>query len=693
MSTRFRLRLPAEGKAPAAGARGRLRDFAGRRAGKVLLGSLVLLGCWLAGVPLPDLIYTLNWLVLAVLGPWGLYRLGRFLVRTLLWRIRSKLLVSYLFIAVVPLILLTGFFGLGVFLGLSLVASYTVSSEVERAAQDLLTVGKAAAAGAKVDAATVGRDVEERLAEARALYPGLRWALVRDGKTAAASPGAQLEVPTWLKGPSFAGLAKTSVGGPEKKEGEDAAAGDDERRDVTSVRAVWKPNGTALMLDVPMDEPLFRELKRRTGIAVIDTSEKPPEPKKEMTIHIDADADEDQPKPEQHLQEEFRTSEGVLFFAVPEVTDWATGRREVKAIAIRYSPAALVRRLSPPSLDVGGVLVTAMAVVGGLFLVVYCVALVLGLMLARSITRSIHGLSVGTERLRQGDFAHPIPIQSRDQLGELAESFNVMAHGIQDLLREQAEKERLEEELRIARQIQMSLLPQNTVGLPGLRIAALCLPAAEVGGDYYDLLPLSDTKMGVLVADVSGKGTSAALYMAELKGVVLSLSRIHDSPAKLLAEANRILAANMDTRSFITMTYAVVDTAAGTLRYARAGHNPMIHLEAATGRTHVLAPPGIGLGMDPGERFEEVLEEAEVKLAQGDVFLFFTDGLSEAMNEQSELFGERRLRDVVEGPESVGTDTLGDTDDMKERILAAVRDFVGAAAQHDDMTMVILKVV
>jgi len=199
--------------------------------------------------------------------------------------------------------------------------------------------------------------------------------------------------------------------------------------------------------------------------------------------------------------------------------------------------------------------------------------------------------------------------------------------------------------------------------------------------------------MGVLVADVSGKGTSAALYMAELKGVVLSLSRIHDSPAKLLAEANRILAANMDTRSFITMTYAVVDTAAGTLRYARAGHNPMIHLEAATGRTHVLAPPGIGLGMDPGERFEEVLEEAEVKLAQGDVFLFFTDGLSEAMNEQSELFGERRLRDVVEGPESVGTDTLGDTDDMKERILAAVRDFVGAAAQHDDMTMVILKVV
>ena len=138
----------------------------------------------------------------------------------------------------------------------------------------------------------------------------------------------------------------------------------------------------------------------------------------------------------------------------------------------------------------------------------------------------------------------------------------------------------------------MSLLPQGTVSLPGLRIAALCLPAAEVGGDYYDLLPLSDTRMGVLVADVSGKGTSAALYMAELKGLVLSLSRIYDSPAQLLAEANRILAANMDSRSFITMTYAVVDTAARTMRFARAGHNPIIHLEARTGRTHVLAPSG-----------------------------------------------------------------------------------------------------
>jgi sigma-B regulation protein RsbU (phosphoserine phosphatase) len=232
----------------------------------------------------------------------------------------------------------------------------------------------------------------------------------------------------------------------------------------------------------------------------------------------------------------------------------------------------------------------------------------------------------------------------------------------------------------------MSLLPQKDVEVEGLRIAALCLPAAEVGGDYYDLLPLSDERLAVLVADVSGKGTSAALYMAELKGLVLSLSRTHDSPSKLLSEANRNLAQSLDPRSFITMTYAIVDVRARRLRFARAGHNPLIQLDARTGRTQVLTPPGLGLGIDRGERFDEVLEERELPLDSGDIFVFFTDGVSEAMNPKAELFGEKRLRDVIEGAEGLSSEAL------KERILAEVRGFAAGAAPHDDMTLVILKV-
>jgi serine phosphatase RsbU (regulator of sigma subunit) len=208
-----------------------------------------------------------------------------------------------------------------------------------------------------------------------------------------------------------------------------------------------------------------------------------------------------------------------------------------------------------------------------------------------------------------------------------------------------------------------------------------------VGGDYYDFFELGPRQLGVMIADVSGKGTSAALYMAELKGLVLSLSRIYESPARLLGEANRILAANMDPRSFITMTYAVVDTERRTMRYARAGHNPIIQL--SRGLTRVLTPAGLGLGMDKGERFEEILEEAEVALESGDVFLFFTDGLSEAMNGRAELFGERRLRDVLERAVSAQEDE----EELKDRILEEIRRFVGDAAQHDDMTLVLLKVV
>ena len=144
-----------------------------------------------------------------------------------------------------------------------------------------------------------------------------------------------------------------------------------------------------------------------------------------------------------------------------------------------------------------------------------------------------------------------------------------------------AEKKRLEEELRIAHEIQMSLLPQGPLLMPGLSVTALCVPAREVGGDYYDFLPLDDHRVGVLIADVSGKGTSAALYMAELKGLMLSLSEIHSSPRELLIAANRIIAHHLDARSFITMTYAVVDLRKRTMTYARAGHTPLIYVPGA----------------------------------------------------------------------------------------------------------------
>jgi phosphoserine phosphatase RsbU/P len=649
-----RFMLPEPPAARGAGVLERLRTFFLHRwAGRLLLLALLVVLLADVGIPLPGLLVVLASAWLIGFAAWGLFRLGRQLLGGLLWKIRTKLILSYSFVAVVPLVLLSLLFFLAGLLFTGLMGSYVMSTEVDRQAGALQAAAHAAVAAAPRG----GPGLERELEAARAVHPEASFALMREGQVVASRGEAPRTLPAWWKGPGFGGLVQ-----------------DGER---LYLRAIWAEGGSFLSLQTPVDTALFADLDRRMGVSLLRTGRRVERRQGGLGLDID-DPPKDAPSDQ--------TVSGFAFFAMPDSVDWQSGERHPVTLIFQYRPWDLVLKLSQGSLNTADLLVKALAVVAVIFAVVYCVALLMGVLLARSITRSVHSLSRGTERLRRGDFGHTIPVYSRDQLGELTDSFNMMSRGIEDLLRESAEKERLEEELRIAREIQMSLLPQASVSMPGVQLAALCLPANEVGGDYYDLLRLSETRLGVLVADVSGKGTSAALYMAELKGLVLSLSRMHESPARLLSEANRILASNLDSRSFITMTYAVVDMTERTLRFARAGHNPLIHFEARTSRTRVLSPPGMGLGLDPGDRFDAVLREDHVPLVSGDVFLFFTDGLSEAMNGRAELFGERRLRDVVEQGESLGPDEL------KERILAEIRGFVGEAAQHDDMTLVVLKV-
>jgi sigma-B regulation protein RsbU (phosphoserine phosphatase) len=380
----------------------------------------------------------------------------------------------------------------------------------------------------------------------------------------------------------------------------------------------------------------------------------------------------------------------ITFF---EERDWATGQTGSVIATMQLSIPDIYRRISAPAS--GGQsfsqsLLILLLVIGVLFLIIQGLALILGLVLARSITGSVHELFAGTERVRHGDFTHKIAIRAQDQLGELAQSFNSMTASIEDLLREQAEKKRLEEELRIAHEIQMSLLPHGPLRMPGLSVTAVCVPAREVGGDYYDFFPLDENRVGILIADVSGKGTSAALYMAELKGLMLSLSRIHTSPRDLLIVANRIIAEHLDARSFITMTYAVLDLGRRTMTYARAGHTPMIYLPASgpNRSVRVLAPDGLVLGLkiDDGEMFEQLLCEETMTIEEGDLFVLFTDGITEAMNAGDDCFGDSRLGALIEEHSHLPTEEL------RERVLREIAAFVGNAPQHDDMTMLLLRV-
>jgi sigma-B regulation protein RsbU (phosphoserine phosphatase) len=179
--------------------------------------------------------------------------------------------------------------------------------------------------------------------------------------------------------------------------------------------------------------------------------------------------------------------------------------------------------------------------------------------------------------------------------------------------------------------------------------------------------------------------------MAELKGLILSLSQIHRSPRDLLISANRLISMHLDSRSFITMTYAVIDPLDGVMTYARAGHTPMLYLPGDSGtggRTQTLVPDGLVLGLriDDGERFDALLVEATLRLRPGDLLVLFTDGISEAMNEHADCFGESQLADLIEEHGHLAIAEL------RERVLREIDAFVGGAPQHDDMTMILLKV-
>ena len=396
-------------------------------------------------------------------------------------------------------------------------------------------------------------------------------------------PNPEPSVPAWLRDRADGFTGTTAIVHTE-------SSGEPELV-VRSLRPVGKqprPFGW-VVAELPIDGDVMNRLFAETGVKVGGISVVPPNADTAATSRVSVPAG----------------GSGAVGQTVSrfDAYDWESGNPLRTTVALSYKGGDLFERLSgAQSIEVPGGLTwadairSAFIVVAVLFLIIELAALVMGLTLARSITSSVHELFMGTERVRQGDFTHRINISTKDQLGELAGSFNQMTGSIENLLLTAAEKKRLQEELRIARQIQMSLLPRGPLDMDGLAITALCVPAREVGGDYYDFFPLDHDRLGVLIADVSGKGTSAALYMAELKGLVLSLSQIYQSPRQLLIEANRILSANLDSRSFITITYAMIDLKNRVMTYSRAGHTPLIYLPgngAGGGRAQVLVPNGM----------------------------------------------------------------------------------------------------
>jgi serine phosphatase RsbU (regulator of sigma subunit)/HAMP domain-containing protein len=246
------------------------------------------------------------------------------------------------------------------------------------------------------------------------------------------------------------------------------------------------------------------------------------------------------------------------------------------------------------------------------------------------------------------------------------------------------EQERLKRELEIAREVQKKLLPDKMPEIPGFQIDGICQSAFEVGGDYFDFFRLNNNQIGIAIADVTGKGTSASFYMAELKGMMLQLTSNYLSPKNLLIELNTKLFGNLDRQMFITMTYAILDFQNRKVTFSRAGHNPLLRM-GINGNHQFLTPSGIGLGLESGELFRDKLEEVTLNLDCTETLVFYTDGITEAMNPQLEEFGEERLLEilfVMRGENVI---------QMREHLLKSLNQFIAGATLQDDITMVILK--
>lgn len=254
-----------------------------------------------------------------------------------------------------------------------------------------------------------------------------------------------------------------------------------------------------------------------------------------------------------------------------------------------------------------------------------------------------------------------------------------------NLVKKSLEQERMEQELRIARDVQLRLLPQKIPVFKEVQIDTLTITAYEVGGDYYDFYPAGEDQFGLVIGDVSGKGTSAAFYMAETKGIIQSLAHNYTSPYDILVNTNNILFDSLEKKSFITLLAARIDYKKHNVAFGRAGHCPVIHYEAKTNKIHFLQPPGIAIGLNKTILFADTLKEQNVTFLKNDIMAFYTDGLSEAMNSDGEEFGEEKLGEIIKEHAHFTVEEL------KEKVIDEILSFLSGQNLHDDLTLILIK--
>lgn len=620
-------------------------------------------------------------LVLATLvtGAVVLLRLVLAGLKKLIWRLRNRLLVAYLFIAVVPVVLILILVGVGVFILSGQISTYLVLSELERRTHAVLEPAQG---------------LVDRPADAR--EERVRW-LARYFRTRL--PG--FEMLARVHGADFRQPETASISWPPP--GWRQASGLVLKNGSFYLWAHMGEGESELV----MLAPLSREALSRMVPGLGDVSLVSPH---RLTA---AQADKQARRGRIVLAPKdlglggflppaaSRFDREVFYLAPVAVSLWdSPGESESAVLVIHTRYSAILRTVFSQKLDWGeGLTAADLATVAFsgtaiLFLLVELFSLFIGIRLTRTITGAVHNLYEGTQRVQVGDFSHRIETAGGDQLGELSNSFNRMTENLERLLAVAKEKERLQSEIEIAREVQNQLYPKTTPASKTLELAATCSPARMVSGDYYDYLNVQDSRLALAIGDVAGKGISAALLMATVQASLRTYLHAGQesapetgepdpcgrlSTAALISRLNQQIYAFTSAEKFATFCLALYDDANGRLTYTNAGHPPpMLFRDGSLSRLEV---NGTVVGAFPFSRYEE----STLDMLPGDLLVFFTDGVTEPENEYGEMFGEERLASAVARNANLGSA------EIIAAVVEAVHQWTGSPELQDDMTLLLAR--
>ena len=666
----------------------------------------------------------------------------RWLKRRILWRLRNRLIVTYVFIGVIPVILLLAMAGFSLFLFAGQFASYVVISELNAQLRSVEAVNAAISNELAARLARGNDPTAESLSGLKKRDRAWRHRQVRAWNGTKALPlSSDTTAESEFSYPGFFDK-KNNEHAKAMREGKPFHEIVNDRGKlylrVVSVLPVGE-NSLTVVTSEPLDQDLVGKIAADLGEITLYAGAAPDEspgqgnpagetdsgPKTNFSFNANSkngvavtqgtggkSAAEalpptftvgTSPEPVNFMDQE------IPFVTPLQAVDWSSGSTERRnsLLKVRTRPSKLYGHLFAALGEFAGLVVDALIAVGIFFAIIESIALIIGTRMTRTVTAAVAQLHDATKHVDRGDFSHRIPVKSSDQLADLAISFNSMTASIEKLIQEQKEKQRLENELAIAQEVQAQLFPRQVSELESLEVHGFCRPARTVSGDYYDFLTASSHKLILAVGDISGKGISAALLMATIHSAVRAYSMenlpqmrepvavgavagsgrimaswpegIEVSPGALLSLLNHQLYESTPPEKYATLFLGIYDGRSHHLTYSNGGHLPPI-LISKDGTIRRLEAGGTVVGLFDNMTYEE----GAVEMHPGEIFLAYSDGVTEPENDFGE-FGEQRLIDLVRDNRDLPLPQIS------QIVTMAVDDWIGDNEQPDDVTLVLAR--